>query len=42
MSTKQLCKNDENPNIIFSYYFEKNLSKMMKILTKKRKEKIVK
>ena len=40
MTIKQICKNDENGNIKFSEYFEKNLASMMKVLAKKRKERL--
>jgi hypothetical protein len=38
MTIKQICKNDENGNMEFSKYFERNLENMMKVLAKRRKK----
>jgi hypothetical protein len=40
MTIKEQCKIDELGDIKFSEYFEKNLTSMMKILAKKRRERL--
>ena len=41
MTIKEQCKIDKTGiNIKVSEYFEKNLAKMIKVLTKKRKERL--
>jgi hypothetical protein len=41
VTIKEQCKNDEaGINVRVSKYFEKNLADMLKVLAKKRKEKL--